>query len=364
MSIIKKLRKVIISLLQYTRASIDIKARSTQSNDIEIYIYLQEKDVYYEDQGRYLYLLLRFLTFTKSKVALVEKITFKDYRNLGVYGKRIYELDNLVLATKLPEKTDDKIFIHDQAISKWTSKIWKKIIRIEFDISLPVPQDDNWAFMPYPMHPSIYSGGQYSEIKNLQNIPKKLRLLFAGNADPRFYSNTDPQSILGKFKIVPRTTVIETITSHLAEEILAVKDWQHMELLFNSNYKQKCIVVDTNKSKFEVPQAKWLEIVAKSDFFLCAAGVTIPLCHNAIESMAVGTIPVTNYPDWFFPSLEHLKNCIRFTTKEDLIETIKFVLSMDKSQIEQLRKNVLEYYPSSVRLRKLWSFLNPRSLLE
>lgn len=70
----------------------------------------------------------------------------------------------------------------------------------------------------------------------------------------------------------------------------------------------------------------------------------MPLCHNAIESMAVGTIPVTNYPDWFFPSLEHLKNCIRFTTKEDLIETIKLVLSMDKFQIEQLRKNVLEYY--------------------
>ena len=77
MSIIEKLRKVIISWLQYIRASIDIKAKSKLSSDIKIYIYIQEKDVYYEYHGRYLYLLLRFLTFTKSKIDLVKKITFE-----------------------------------------------------------------------------------------------------------------------------------------------------------------------------------------------------------------------------------------------------------------------------------------------
>ncbi|MBW4662826.1 MAG: hypothetical protein KME01_01265 [Chroococcus sp. CMT-3BRIN-NPC107] len=59
--------------------------------------------------------------------------------------------------------------------------------------------------------------------------------------------------------------------------------------------------------------------------------------------MSVGAIPITNYPDWFFPSLEHLRNCVKFTTKEDLIEAIKLIISMDKAQVEQLRKNVIEY---------------------
>lgn len=71
-----------------------------------------------------------------------------------------------------------------------------------------------------------------------------------------------------------------------------------MQLLLNSDYIQKCIIL--HKTNFRIPAQKWLDVVAKSDFFLCAPGVQIPLCHNAIESMAVGTIPITNYPDWFF----------------------------------------------------------------
>lgn len=144
-----------------------------------------------------------------------------------------------------------------------------------------------------------------------------------------------------------RTTIIEVVNSYLSlsDEMLVIEDWQHMELLLNSDdYNQKCIILERNKINFDVPPTKWLEVLAKSDFFLCAPGVPVPLCHNAVESMAVGTIPITNYPNWFFPSLEHLKNCIKFNTKEDLIEAVKLVMSMEKSQIEQIRKNVIEYY--------------------
>lgn len=344
MSIIEKLRKVIISLPQYIRASIDIKAKSKLSNDIEIYIYLQEKDVYYEDYGRYLYLLLRFLTFTEGKVALVKKITFKDYYKMGIYGKKIYNLDNLVLAKKLPENTEEKIFIYDRDIHKWTSKTWKKSIHLELNIALPIPSHDDWVFMPYTMHPSTYSTEQYSNIKSLQNMSRRIRLLFVGNVTHDCYANTDSKSVFGKFKIMTRATAINTVNSYLSDEILAIKDWQHMEVILNDEYQQKAIILETDKISFKVPQTKWLEVLAKSDFFLCPPGVTMPLCHNAIESMSVGTIPIINYPNWFFPSLNHLENCIKFTTKEDLIEAIKLVMNMEKPQIEQLQKNVIEYY--------------------
>lgn len=342
MAFLKKLKEIVSFLPSYLRDTIKVKVKNQKRSIIKTYVYIENRNIYYEDMGRYIYLLLKVLTFTEGNVALVKNINLLDYRRLGIYGRKIYELDNVVLTTKLPKKTENKILIYDREVNQWKSKIWKQLIKIEFDISLPVPRHDNWVFMPYPMHPSSYSNTQYLNIKNLRDSPRKVRILFAGNVDPRVYANTDPQSILGKFKVIPRATVINTITSHLVDEILPVSSWEHMQLLIDGDYMQKCIILP--KSNFQVPQEKWLEVVSKSDFFLCAPGVDIPLCHNAIESMAVGTIPITNYPDWFFPSLEHLKNCIRFTTKEDLIDAIKLVLNMDKSQIEELRKNAIAYY--------------------
>lgn len=343
MSILIKLKESIILLPKYIRDTISIRARGQQNNNVEIYVYIHERDIYYEDYGRYLYLLLRFLTLTKFKVALVKKIGFWDYRRIGNYGRKIYQIENLVIATKLPKNTKNRTFVYDREIQKWTSKTWKKLININFDISLPIPQHNNWVFMPYAMNPSTYSTGQYANIKNLQNTSRKIRLFFAGNVDPTYYSSIQPQSILNDFKIMPRTMVIETVSSYLSNEKIDIKDWQQMELILNSNYRQKCIIIETNKINFNVPQTRWLEALAKSDFFICAPGVTAPLCHNAIESMSVGTIPITNYANWFFPSLEHLKNCIKFDTKEDLIKVLELVMSMEKSQIEQLRTNVIEY---------------------
>lgn len=342
MALLNKIKEVIRLFPSYLVDNIKLRARNRKSSNIKTYIYLETKDIYYEDMGRYLYLLLRFFTFAEGKVALVKKIGFADYYRLGIYGRKIYELDNIVFTKEIPKKADNKILIYDRNLPKWTSKTWEQLIKIEFDISLPIPQHSSWAFMPYPMHPCNYSKEQYSNIKCLQSSSRKIRVFFAGNVDPRVYSNTEPQSILGKFKVIPRATVIETVTSQLDNEILPVENWQHMQLLLNSDYIKKCIIL--HKSNFKIPAEKWLDVIAKSDFFLCAPGVRIPLCHNAIESMAVGTIPITNYPDWFFPSLEHLKNCIKFNTKEDLVEAIKLVLSMEQSQIKQLHKNVIEYY--------------------
>lgn len=347
----KKINSYINWLSRYLSDTNKFKAKNRESK--HIYIYLGKKDIYCDDEGRYLYLFLKFLTFTEGNIALVKKFNLWEYRKLGTYGRKIYELDNISFVSKLPKKTEDKVFIYDSKIQPWVSKIWKTSIKLEFDISLPTPDHDDWVFMPFPMYPSSYSEKQYTGIKNLQSSPKKIRILFAGCVIPRQYSETNSKSILKKFQIIPRTTVINTINSHFTKELLAVESWQHMQLLLSSNYQQKCIIL--SRSKVEIPNEKWLDVLSKSEFFVCAPGVIMPMCHNAIESMAVGTIPITNYPDWFSPSLVHLKNCIRFTTQKDLIEKIELVLTMNQSQVEELHKNVIAYYEEHLSCE---SFLN------
>ena len=114
-----------------------------------------------------------------------------EYRKLRIYNKKIYELDNIVFVTKLPKKTENKVFVYDSKIQHWVSKIWKTLIQLEFDISLLPPAHNDWVFMPFPMYPFTYSPQQYTSIKNCQISPKKTRIFFAGSVKPRLYSETN-----------------------------------------------------------------------------------------------------------------------------------------------------------------------------
>jgi hypothetical protein len=60
--------------------------------------------------------------------------------------------------------------------------------------------------------------------------------------------------------------------------------------------------------------------------------------------MAVGTIPITNYPEWMRPNLVHMENCIVFDDEADLIRKVQLALSLDKSEIARMRANVIDYY--------------------
>jgi hypothetical protein len=70
----------------------------------------------------------------------------------------------------------------------------------------------------------------------------------------------------------------------------------------------------------------------------------MPMCHNLVEAMAVGTIPITNYPEWFDPDLRHMENCIVFDDRDDLIDKLHYALNITPDQLEFLRNNVISYY--------------------
>ena len=68
------------------------------------------------------------------------------------------------------------------------------------------------------------------------------------------------------------------------------------------------------------------------------------MCHNITEAMAVGTIPITNYPEWLDPHLTHLENCIVFRNESDLIERLESALAMPDAQVAAMRRRVIDYY--------------------
>jgi hypothetical protein len=60
--------------------------------------------------------------------------------------------------------------------------------------------------------------------------------------------------------------------------------------------------------------------------------------------MAVGTIPIINYPEWLNPNLEDGVNCIAFNDEDDLEAKIIRALDMGQEEIKEMKSNVIEYY--------------------
>lgn len=328
-------RKAIIpSSVPYVRDVILPDIREQNKSETEIYLSVEESI------DRYLFILFKFLTFGGNTVTFLNKIRFLDY--LDPYGKMSLKLENVIFSKKLPSSSEDKILIYDRLRPELMERKWKKLIKVNFDISSPKMEHHNWILMPYSMHPIVYVTGQHEQLYHFRDNSRKARIFFAGNINPQLYKSFKNRYLRERFNKLLRPEVIQTLISKLESEVLLVKDEEQMRLVLAGNYPNKCVIVD--RSIFSIHQAEWLKVLSKSDFFVCPPGVSMPLSHNVIEAMAVGTIPILNYTEWFKPCLEHMKNCIEFSDEENLISNVKYVLSMEQAQINKMHKNVIEYY--------------------
>ena len=81
----------------------------------------------------------------------------------------------------------------------------------------------------------------------------------------------------------------------------------------------------------------------------------MPLCHHLVESMILGTIPITPYGNLLFPKLEHNKNSFLFKNYSELYTSIKKILTMNDNEVNEMKKEVLDYYDKNL---SPLSFLN------
>jgi hypothetical protein len=89
---------------------------------------------------------------------------------------------------------------------------------------------------------------------------------------------------------------------------------------------------------------QWVSFLSRSEFFVAPPGVCMPFSHNIVESMATGTIPITEYPEMFEPALESGVNCLAFNGGAGLVETIRNAISLPQTEIQRMRRAVSEYY--------------------
>ncbi|MEQ8808010.1 MAG: hypothetical protein RIE59_02990 [Imperialibacter sp.] len=197
---------------------------------------------------------------------------------------------------------------------------------------------ENYLPFPYMMHPQIYANKLDLVLIGLRQNEKVGRIIFAGNVNKKQYSSGRVDSYFGK---VPRYELLSFLESTLTLQELRIIN-KNEEVLPSDGFSNR-LTVAKSEVVF-IPFVEWLPVLSRFEFFLACPGAHMPMCHNVIEAMAVGVIPILEYPEYFHPSLTPGVNCITFEGTENVHTKIREVLNFPESKIAELRKGVIEYY--------------------
>ena len=321
MSTFKKVKQYFGNLYLYLFAD---KKEVTVAKKNEIVYFDINKNIYHRHLFNLVYWLLSagFTVKFKYSTSLV-----KSFTN---YSALIFRLKNVSLSFTRPKHT--KLTFTDSP-DKATLKN-----NIYLNNNYFNDTDDESYHVPLGMHPLVYFKGYYTEADKLRyNTSRNIRILFSGNVNKEFYGSGQMENTFGK---VSRYRIYKILKENFDSDILI--DNVDRDKLYNSNYNSH--VIFNNSAKYEILIKDYFPVLSKSDFYLFCPGVTHPLCHNNFEAMAVGCIPILQYPEYFYPGLEHGVNCIVFEDEKDLVSKIRYVLTMTERDIAELRKNVNKYY--------------------
>jgi hypothetical protein len=283
------------------------------------------------EQGRLMFSLINAFATAGYHISLVDNFP----KDLGKYARLAHSLERVTLVDDVPpDDTAQKIYLFDSEDRAAATRRWQKKIQVKFDIF-----SSYWfrtpILMPYPIHPVHAGPGLRTRLGMYRAAERKVRIFFSG--DTNGYVNNRIHFPAAK---LPRLDVIDTVLGRMGEKVILATSDESFNDLIAADYLSRFLITDG----FRIPDSEWLSAVARSDFFLCPPGRVMPMCHNAIEAMAVGSIPITNYPEWFSPSLTHLENCIVFDDKIDLIKKVEAVLHMDGPRIARMRERAIDYY--------------------
>jgi hypothetical protein len=188
--------------------------------------------------------------------------------------------------------------------------------------------------VPMSMHPDVYHLPIYRQRAH-DRREGTIRLSFAGNVNPARYSSPLLPRLFAKLS---RVEVVNTVIQAYSNKVVCPHtrgEWQAVK------GAEILAAVDPNAY---LNVQEFMEMLGQSDFYLSPPGVTMPLCHNVVEAMFMGAVPVLQYPEFFNPPLENDVNCIVFRDRADLIRRVAKILEMAPVRIAELRHQAMVYY--------------------
>jgi hypothetical protein len=312
-------------VIKYVKVYFKFKTKQFKTfkkNTNKIYINIPDGKL-----ARYIYLLVHYLRYDFT---VYFNPTFKLLTNLNDYSDWIINESGVYLKkTKLKP---------DEGIIKLKNKAI--FFKLNYDYFTAVKKQKTKDFIfPYFMHVGQYKWDYVKNIDKFRRGSRSLSTLFVGGVNREHYNNPRIKSI---FNCLTRYEVITTLEQY--SDTCFPESLEDLEGLIRRG-SAKLIIYITGKEKV-LWQKDWLKTFAKANFFLALPGTTMPLCHNLIEALCAGTIPILQYNQFIYPFLEHGKNCLVFSDIDHLRLLLDEIKHFSKVKIDGMRKNVIDYYDS------------------
>ncbi|MBD8084321.1 hypothetical protein [Chryseobacterium caseinilyticum] len=320
---IKKIR-LLKALLHDSAAFIRLKLKTTDPNSKALLVNFENPQLYH----RFFYTMLKFYRLAGYTVFYPMSFsTFRNLRNKDRYLSLIVREDNFLdLNVKnLPEdfvEITDRIFSPDYFSDYFDKK----------------NNTENSFHVPMSFHPFMYNQEIWD--LNVDTERKRFNAIFCyGNFDSKAYLDIKKTD----FKVIPRTELLKFFQNKdnyleaFSEEKITSKSKEELDRKY----------VFAIKENYGIAMNDVREHLSYFNFYLCCPGVVMPLCHNVIEAMSVGTIPLIEkeYAQVMYPNLQDRVNAIIFDDLEHLNQILADKLfNLSEEEISSLKKNVLEYY--------------------
>lgn len=302
--------------------------------------------------GRYLYSLVRefealgFLPCYRKNFRFLASMKQREFKRLLLDRPfRICKsVDELPANSSIVEVTDRLPF---QTCAK------RRQVFIRYDITWPKSARE--IPMTFFVHPKLHDRWLACPAPDL-DASRPWRIFFAGRIQ-----GYDNDSLPKKFGKMSRSQMLRTLESRLPTE-------QLKRAVAASDLEAPVHQPQFVWAQYPIPQAEWLEVLGRADFFLACPGLGMPLCHNLVESLSRGLVPVLEHPEFLDPPLEHNVNCLSFHGPKELVEIAERIFQLDQIEICRLRRNAYAYYqkhlaPGAFANRLMTSSDSPVELL-
>lgn len=276
---------------------------------------------------RFFYLLLKFYQLTGYTVYFPMSLSlFRNLRNKDRYLALLLMEKNLLSIN--PENMPEEIFTLTD--SMFSADYFNDYFEND-------NKTDKSFHIPMSFHPYMYHF-QHWNIPVEEPAQRHHAVFCYGNFDKNAYLEIKKTD----FKVASRTEILEFLKEN--PNFISIKSSSEIE---DKSVDLSGKLVFAMSENYQIDMKDIRPFLSKFHFYLCCPGVVMPLCHNVVEAMSVGTIPIIEkeYAEVMYPNLEHLKNAIIFNDLQDLNELLDHTLfNITPQEILMMRENTLAYY--------------------
>ena len=245
------------------------------------------------------------------------------------FGAKMLGMANVQWTSKESELPDDGLILIDVPQTESSRRFGD-----QQTIQMLIGKDilDHCPSVPYPMHPSVAPYATQEQIEACRIVKQRRGILFAGSQRAKY-----GRPVLGRdFGVLNRIEILTALRKMFAERVV--------NLVGDYDAEPRIPIVLPEPSHQNIPVELWLPTLGAHQFFLACPGIAQPLCHNLIESMSVGTIPIIEAGDRLVPELQDGVNAIRFRGYQGLREAVHRIDALSDREIQAISSNVVHYY--------------------